>query len=284
MRSLQSGFAEEHPVVGHDPHRVAVYVGERGHQGLAVVGLEFAEFAAVDQAHDDLMHVVGHPRVRRHHVVELRLRARRRDRGSHLPRAGLARAEGGRDRADDPQRMFVVVGEVVGDTGHPGVQVAAAEFLSRHDLAGRRLDQRRAAQKDRALLAHDDGLIAHRRHVGAARGARTQHRGDLRNSLGAHGRLVEEDAAEVLAVRKDLVLARQEGPAGVHQVDARQPVLQRHLLRAQVLLDRHRVVGAALDRRVVGDDHALALRHPADPGDDAGAGRFVVVHAVGGQR
>ena len=56
------------------------------------------------------------------------------------------------------------------------------------------------------------------------------------------------------------------------------------LLRAQVLLDRHRVVGAALDRRVVGDDHALAPRDPADPGDDPGPRGLVVVHAVRGQR
>ena len=59
---------------------------------------------------------------------------------------------------------------------------------------------------------------------------------------------------------------------------------QRDLLRAQVLLDRHRVVRAALDRRVVGDDHALAAGDPADAGDDARAGALVVVHAVGGQR
>ena len=58
----------------------------------------------------------------------------------------------------------------------------------------------------------------------------------------------------------------------------------RDLLRAQVLLDRDRVVGAALHRRVVGDDHALAARDPADAGDHARAGALVVVHAVGGQR
>jgi hypothetical protein len=48
-----------------------------------------------------------------------------------------------------------------------------------------------------------------------------------------------------------------------------------------VLLDGHRVVGAALDRRVVGDDHAFTAGHPADAGDDAGGGRLVVVHAGG---
>ena len=74
--------------------------------------------------------------------------------------------------------------------------------------------------------------------------------------------LVVEDPAEVLAVGEDLVLHRQERAAGVDQVDARQPVLQRDLLRAQVLLHRHRVVGAALDRGVVGDDHALAAATP----------------------
>ena len=83
-----------------------------------------------------------------------------------------------------------------------------------------------------------------------------------------HRRLVEEDPAEVLAVGEDLVLQRQERAAGVDEVDARQPVVQGHLLRAQVLLDRHRVVGAALDGRVVGDDHALAAAHAADAGDD----------------
>ena len=111
-----------------------------------------------------------------------------------------------------------------------------------------------------------------------------EHGGDLRNALGAQVGLVEEDAAEVLAVGEHLVLPRQEGAAGVDEVDARQPVLCSDLLGAQVLLDRHRVVGAALDGRVVGDDHAFAAGDPADAGDHPRAGAFVVVHAVGGQR
>ena len=85
----------------------------------------------------------------------------------------------------DPQRVRVVVGQVVGDAGDLGVQVAAAELLGGDDLAGRRLHQRRAAEEDRALVAHDHGLVAHRRHVGAARGARAEHGGDLRDALRA---------------------------------------------------------------------------------------------------
>ncbi len=87
----------------------------------------------------------------------------------------------------------------------------------------------------------------------------------------------------MLTVREDLVLARQEGAAGVDEVDAGKVVLQRNFLRAQVLLHRHRVVGAALDRRVVGNDDALATRHTTDTGDDAGARALVVVQAVGRQ-
>src|SRR5215470_7981789 len=51
------------------------------------------------------------------------------------------------------------------------------------------------------------------------------------------------------AVREDVVLLGQERAARIDEVDARQPVLDRDLLAAQVLLHRHRVVGAALHRR-----------------------------------
>jgi hypothetical protein len=87
----------------------------------------------------------------------------------------------------------------------------------------------------------------------------------------------------VLPVGKDLVLPRQEGTAGIHQVDARQVVLLRDLLRAQVLLHRHRVIGAALHGGVVGDHHAVHALDAADAGDHAGRRRFAVVHAVRGE-
>ena len=134
---------------------------------------------------------------------------------------------------------------------------------------GRRLHERRPADEDRPRPLNDDRLVAHRRHVGAAGRARAHHRRDLRDPLGRHARLVVEDAPEVLAVGEDLGLERQEGAAGVDEVDARQVVLLRHLLRAQVLLHRQREVRAALDRRVVGDDDALLALDDADAGDDS---------------
>src|SRR4029079_12891195 len=113
--------------------------------------------------------------------------------------------------------------------------------------------------------------------VGAAGGARAHHAGDLRDAACREVGLVEEDPAEVLAVGEHVVLHRQERSAGVDEVDAGQPVLQGDGLRAKVLLDRQRVVGAALDGRVVGHDHALAAVDPADAGDDRGAGDGVDV-------
>ena len=163
------------------------------------------------------------------------------------------------------------------------MDVGAAELLGAHDLAGRRLHERRAGEEDRALLANDDRLVRHRRHVRAARRARAHDDGDLRDAFRRHRRLVVEDAAEVVAVREDVGLVRQVRAARIDEIDARQPVLARDLLRAQVLLHRHRVVGAALDRRVVADDHAFAAGHAADAGDDAGRRDVVVVHAERGE-
>jgi hypothetical protein len=121
--------------------------------------------------------------------------------------------------------MGVVLGEIVGDAREPGVHVAAAEILGRHLLAGRGLHQRRAGEEDRALVAHDDRDVGHRRHVGAARRAGAHDDGDLGDAGGAHVGLVVEDAAEMVAVGKDLVLVRQVRAAAVDEIDAGQPVL-----------------------------------------------------------
>ena len=283
MRALLRALREQDAVVGDDPDRHAVEAREAGDEGGAVARLELVEARAVDDPGDDLAHVVGLPRVPRDHAVDLLRVVERLLAGLERHRLGLDAIEAGDDAPGDRQRMAIVVGEVVGDARKPGVHVAAAELLGADDLADRRLHQRRPAEEDRALVLDDHGLVAHRRHVGAARRARAHHHRDLGDALGAHVGLVEEDPAEVLAVGKDLVLARQEGAAGIDQVDAGQAVLQRDLLRPQMLLDRHRVVGAALHRRIVGDDHAFLPRDPADAGDHPGGRGLAVVHAEGGE-
>ncbi len=164
------------------------------------------------------------------------------------------------------------------------MHVGAAEFFGGHHLAGRGLHQRRAAEEDRALIAHDDALVRHRRHIGAAGGAGAHHDRDLRNALRGHLRLIVEDAAEMPLVGEDLVLHRQERAAGIDHVDAGQIVLPRDVLRAQMLLHRHRIIGAALDGGVVGDDDAFAARNAPDAGDDAGGMDVAAIEPVGRER
>src|SRR5581483_5585328 len=158
------------------------------------------------------------------------------------------------------------------------------ELLGAHVLARRRLHERGAADEDRPRAAHDDRLVRHGGDVRAPGGARAHHGGDLRDAEGRQARLVEEDAAEVLPVREHPRLQGQEGAARVDQVEAGEPVLQRHLLRAQVLLHRQREVGAALDGGVVGDEDAVTTLDDPDPGHDPGRRRLAVVEVPGGER
>ena len=97
-------------------------------------------------------------------------------------------------------------------------------------------------------------------------------------------RLVVEDAAEMLAIRKHLVLVGQIGAAGIDQIDAGQPVLARDLLRPQMLLHGDRKIGAALDGGVVGDDDAFLPHHLADAGDDAARRHVLAIDAMPGER
>ena len=194
------------------------------------------------------------------------------------------RVEIGDDAARDAQGVMIVLRQMIDDAGFARVQIAAAQILRAHHLAGRRFHQRRAAEEDGALVLDDDGLVRHRRHVGAAGGARAHHHGDLRNAQRRERRLVVEDAAEMLAVGKHFGLVRQVGAAAIDQVNAGQPVLARDFLGAQMFFHRHRKISAALDGRVVAHHHAFAALDAADAGDQAGAVDGVVIHAVGGER
>ena len=187
------------------------------------------------------------------------------------------------DIAHDRQRVLVVLGQVIDHARFLRMQRPAAKVLGADFLACRRLHQWRPGKEDRALLAHDHALVAHGGHIGPACGAAAHHAGDLRDTSRAHLRLVVEDAPEMVAIRKDLRLVGQVRPAAVDKVDARQAVLLRDLLRAQVLLHRHRVVGAALHRRIVGSDHHLPTADTPDSGDHARTVDVPFVHPVGRQ-
>ena len=179
--------------------------------------------------------------------------------------------------------MGVVAGIMVGDPRDPGMHIGAAEVFGADLLPGRRLDQRRAGEKDGALAADHDGLVGHGRHIGAARRARPHDHGDLADALRRHHRLIVEDAAEMLAVGKHPVLFGKIGAAGIDQINAGQMVLGRDLLGPQMLLHGERIIGAALDRGVVGQDDAFAALNAADAGDQPGGGRRIAIDLIGGE-
>ncbi len=171
VRGLERALGIENAVVAEDADRNAVQVGEAGHQGGAVELLELVELGGIDQPRDHLAHVVLLLEVGRHDAVELggvvgrlaRLQQRNVDGSSWCSGwrrcAGRSPAHGGRRPHNGRQRRSA------------RMHVGAAQLLRRNHLPGRRLHQRRTAEEDGALIAHDHRLVGHRRHIGAAGGA-----------------------------------------------------------------------------------------------------------------
>ncbi len=87
----------------------------------------------------------------------------------------------------------------------------------------------------------------------------------------------------MLAVGEDVLLARQVGATGIHQIEAGQAILQGDGLGAQVLLHRQRIIGAALNRGVVGNDHALDALDAADAGHYPGRRYLFLINVEGCQ-
>ena len=126
-------------------------------------------------------------------------------------------------------------------------------------------------------------LVGHGRHVGAAGGAGAHHHGDLGYAERGHAGLVEEDAAEMIAVGEHLVLVRQDWRRRNRRDRCRAGGSRARCPGAQVLLHGERVVGAALHGGVVDDDDAFPAADAADARDDAGRRHRLVIDAVGRQ-
>ena len=259
---------------------MAVDLRPAGDERRAVERLELVEDLTVGRGHpvtdpdDHLARVerlleVGRDQVEQPVGVLLRLgvgtRWSSRDEPvSRPPR--LAPVQPRHDPPPDPDRVALVLGEVVGQARGPGVHLGAAERLVVGLLAGRHLHQRRAAEEHLGLLLDHHRVVAHAGHVGAAGGGVAEHQRDGRVLRGRR----PGDVAEQLAARdEDLLLGRQVRAAGLDQRDRREPVLLGDLRGPEDLLDRPRVRGAALHRRVVGGDHALDALDHADAGDHA---------------
>ena len=162
------------------------------------------------------------------------------------------------------------------------MHVRAAQFFCADVCARSRFHQRRPADKDRTGIFDNHGFVRHRRNICSASCARAHDDRYLRNPLGAKIRLIVKNSAEVITVRKCSRLFRQKNSAGIHKINARQMILHRDFLRAQMLLDRHREIRSAFDGRIVCHYEHFASVHHADSRHHARTGSFVVIHSVRG--
>src|SRR5690606_12723093 len=88
------------------------------------------------------------------------------------------------DLAGDGQRMAVIPGDMVGDAAQAAMHQGPAERFGIHHLARGGEGELRAAEVHEALLLDDHYLVAKRRYVGPACGARPQNHSDLLDALG----------------------------------------------------------------------------------------------------
>ncbi len=126
-------------------------------------------------------------------------------------------------------------------------------------------------QEYRAGPLHVHHVVAHGRDVGAARGTHPHDNSNLWNAEGRQARLVVEDPSEVLLVREDIGLHREERatrvqPALVGQVvlevDPKNPQVAARLLSSlrawRTLEPRRRALVEARLRDIVGRENLSA--------------------------
>ncbi len=85
-------------------------------------------------------------------------------------------------------------------------------------------------------------------------------------------------------IRENLVLLGEERAAGVDEVEAGQAVLPGDILRAQMLLDRQRIVSTPFDGRVIRRDQAFPPRDAADASNKTCGVRVAAIKSVRGER
>ena len=180
----------------------------------------------------------------------------------------------------DRQGMFVILGNMIDDAGFPAVEIATAQIFCADFLTRCRLYKRRTRQENRALIADDHTFVGHRRDICTTSGAASHDTGNLRDALGAHICLIEEDTPEMVAVGEDFVLMRQVRAAAVDQIYAGQAVSFRYFLCAQMLFDGHRVVSAALYRRIIAHNHTLTTGNPSNSADQTCPGNLIVIQPI----
>ena len=87
----------------------------------------------------------------------------------------------------------------------------------------------------------------------------------------------------MITIREYLLLAGEEDPAGINQVNAGKIARLGNLLGAQMLFNCKRVIGSPFYCGIVRKYHALLTLDPADTCDNPGSRYVVTVHFIRGK-
>ena len=239
-----------------------LHTGVATHHLGRVLGLELQKVRAIDQAGDDLAHVIGLALIggddtHQFLLVEQRLGTLQCD-GRTVP------AQLVHDFARHANSMGIVLSQVLTQTRDLGMGLCTTQLIVGAILANGGLDQRRAGQEDTALPAHQNHIVRQTRQIGTTGRAGAVHHCDLRQAHCGHPCLVGEGAT---TVDEDLGLVHQVGTTAFHQRNQRQLVFLGDLLDAQAFFQTHGRNGAALDGAVIGRNDATLARHHTNAHD-----------------
>ncbi len=268
MRRLVGAIRIERAVIGDDADRLALDAGVPAHRRGAVVGAEFSEIGIVDEPRDRLAHIDRPLVVHRHDAEQLFRIVPRRAMRRFVPR-GPVPFQIGHDVARDPQRIAVVLGEIIAEARNAGVHLGATEFFFGGDLSCRGLQQRRPRKECAGAAAHHHDVIGQPRLVGAAGGRRPVCDRHHRQAGRRQPRQITKDIA---ASDKILdAIAQQIGAGALDQLHVGQFIFERQFLHPQRLVEAERLQRAGIDAGIAGADHTPNPGHKSDAGDRTAA-------------
>ena len=171
-----------HRLVGNHADGTTGSAGEPDDDVLRPSRLDLEPRIGVEHRLDDLSHVVGRAGVGRHDLVQARDEALGRVFGlDERRRLAIGRRQVGKEPLHGSDALLVVRDLVIADARLVAVDLGSPHVVIGHALAGRGLDESRAAQRHRGRALDHRHEIREARDVGGAGGAGPEDGGDLRD-------------------------------------------------------------------------------------------------------
>ncbi len=271
-------------LVGDDADAATVDATEADDDVRRAPGLDLEELVVVEDAADDLVHVVRLVRRVRDEGVEFEILFGERvlDRsggrlgdGQRGGSAAVVARQVAQQLLDVIERVLLVGGDVVRDAGLRHVRLCTAEVFHRDVLAGDGLDHVGAGDEHLAGLVDHDDEVGQCGGVDVAAGRCAHDQRDLRDDARGADVAVEDLAVE--AERDDALL--DAGAGALVDADQRAAGLDREVHHLDDLLAVDLTEAAAEDGDVLAEDADLAAVDGAVTGDDTVAERPVVRRA-----